>query len=135
MGLTWEKLIVILVIAALLIGPERLPRYAEGLAHLVTRGRDYLRGARTRVKDELGDDFDDVDWRTLDPRRYDPRRIIREALLDDAPLPSGPIGSPPRAAPITGAAGAAAAAGGAAPPTREPFRPGGDAAPFDSEAT
>ena len=35
----------------------------------------------------MGEDFDDVDWRTLDPRQYDPRRIIREALLDDAPVP------------------------------------------------
>lgn len=135
LGLTWEKLIVILVIAALLIGPERLPRYAEGLAHLVTRGRDYLRGARTRVKDELGDDFDDVDWRTLDPRRYDPRRIIREALLDDAPLPSVPSAS--SSATVAGMTAAAAAASEArdAPPGRETFRPGGAAAPFDSEAT
>ncbi len=119
LGLTWEKLIVILVIAALLIGPERLPRYAEGLAHLVTRARDYMRGAKTRVKDELGEDFDEVDWRTLDPRRYDPRRIIREALLDDAPLPQAPVSAPPQAA----------------PPPREVFRPSADTAPFDSEAT
>src|SRR6478735_6785118 len=86
-GLTIEKLLVIGVIAALIVGPERLPRYAETLAQFTTRARDYLRVARTRVKDEMGEDFDDVDWRTLDPRQYDPRRIIREALLDDSPVP------------------------------------------------
>lgn len=141
LGLTWEKLIVILVIAALLIGPERLPRYAEGLAHLVKRVRDYIRGARTRVKDEMGDDFDDVDWRTLDPRRYDPRRIIREALLDDPPVgaPVSPRGPNPGEA-LAAAGGTAAAAAGPSPAptagsTREPFRPGGATAPFDSEAT
>ena len=88
MGLTIEKLVVIGIVAALLIGPERLPRYAETLAHWTTRAREYVRSARTRVKEEMGEDFDDVDWRTLDPRRYDPRRIIREALLDDAPVPT-----------------------------------------------
>jgi Sec-independent protein translocase protein TatA len=72
-GLTIEKLLLIGVIAALIVGPERMPRYAEGLAHLVTRLRDFLRGAKTRVRDEMGSDFDDVDWRKLDPRQYDPR--------------------------------------------------------------
>ncbi|MBB2974778.1 sec-independent protein translocase protein TatB [Microbacterium endophyticum] len=84
-GLTFEKLLVIAVIAGLIIGPDRLPRYAEGAARLIGQARDYLRGAKTRVRDEMGADFDDVDWRKLDPRQYDPRRIIREALLDDPP--------------------------------------------------
>ena len=37
-------------------------------------------GAKDRMRDEMGPDFDDVDWKKLDPRQYDPRRIIREAL-------------------------------------------------------
>jgi sec-independent protein translocase protein TatB len=38
------------------------------------------------MKDEMGPEFDDVDWKKLDPRQYDPRRIIREALIDDEPV-------------------------------------------------
>src|ERR671910_71494 len=87
-GLTIEKLLLIGLIAALIVGPERLPRYAEALAGFTRRARDWVSSARTRVRDEMGEDFDDVDWRTLDPRQYDPRRIIREALLDDAPVPT-----------------------------------------------
>ncbi len=86
-GLDWDKLVLILIVAALLVGPERLPTYAETLARLTVRAREWLSGAKTRVKDELGEDFDDVEWRKLDPRQYDPRRIIRDALLDDAPVP------------------------------------------------
>ncbi|MEY3933688.1 MAG: hypothetical protein RLZZ606_287 [Actinomycetota bacterium] len=41
--------------------------------------------AQAQMKDELGEGFEDLDWKKLDPRQYDPRRIIREALLDDAP--------------------------------------------------
>src|SRR6478736_266356 len=87
-GLTIEKLLLIGVVAAFVVGPERLPRYAEALANLTKRAREWLTTARTRVRDEMGDDFDDVDWRQLDPRQYDPRRIVREALLDDAPVPT-----------------------------------------------
>ncbi len=109
-GLTIEKLLLIGVIAALLVGPERLPRYAEGLAKLLGRLREFLRGAKTRVRDEMGEDFDDVDWRRLDPRQYDPRRIIREALLDEPPLKPVSPGAP---RPATAALGGAGGAGGA----------------------
>ena len=121
-GLTIEKLLLIGLVAALIIGPERLPRYAESLAQFTRRAREWVSTAKTRVKDEMGEDFDDVDWRTLDPRQYDPRRIIREALLDDAPVQTVRT---PAAAPV--------------PPTtpvRSPFRgPDDGPTPFDSEAT
>src|SRR3954451_5753114 len=115
-GLTIEKLLLIGVVAALVVGPERLPKYAEALAAFTKRAREWMSTARTRVKYEMGDDFDDLDWRTLDPRQYDPRRIIREALLDDAP------GTPVR----TPAA--------AERPVAAPFVPG-EPPPFDAEAT
>jgi sec-independent protein translocase protein TatB len=84
-GLTFEKLLVIGVLAVFLLGPERLPRYAAGLARLVKGIRNMASGAKERMRDEMGDDFNDVDWRKLDPRQYDPRRIIRDALLDSPP--------------------------------------------------
>ena len=121
-GLTIEKLLLIGLVAALILGPERLPRYAESLAGLTKRARDWVSTARSRVRDEMGEDFDDVDWRTLDPRQYDPRRIIREALLDDAPVAR--IGSAP-AVPVS-----------PKPPVSSPFRgPDDGPTPFDSEAT
>jgi sec-independent protein translocase protein TatB len=135
-GLTIEKLLLIGVIAALLVGPERLPRYAEGLAKMVGRLREFLRGAKTRVRDEMGEDFDDVDWRRLDPRQYDPRRIIREALLDEAPLKPVSPGAPRPATVALGGAGVTASA------TRASASDSGadstDAptgTPYDSEAT
>lgn len=82
-GLTFEKLLVIGVIAVFLLGPERLPQYAAKLAQLVKGLRKMANGAKERMREEMGDDFDEVEWQKLDPRRYDPRRIIREALLDD----------------------------------------------------
>mgnify|MGYP001129935132 CR=1 FL=1 len=137
-GLTIEKLLLIGLIAALLVGPERLPRYAEGLARLLGRLREFLRGAKTRVRDEMGEDFNDVDWRRLDPRQYDPRRIIREALLDEPPLKPVSPGAPRPA--TTALGGAGGVAGAAATETPGSPAAGATAAapsttPYDSEAT
>jgi sec-independent protein translocase protein TatB len=82
MGLGFEKLLVIAVIALFLVGPEKLPDYAARLARFVRAARRMLDDAKDRVREELGPDFDEEEWRKLDPRQYDPRRIIRDALLE-----------------------------------------------------
>ncbi|CAG7601194.1 twin-arginine translocase TatA/TatE family subunit [Leucobacter soli] len=83
MGLTIDKILVILVIAMFLLGPDRLPMYAKKLGEFVRNVKHMADGAKDRLRDEMGPDFDDVDWKQLDPRQYDPRRIIRDALLED----------------------------------------------------
>ncbi|MGF0116115.1 Sec-independent protein translocase TatB [Promicromonospora sp. Marseille-Q5078] len=121
------ELIIIVVLAVLLIGPERLPGYAAQLASLVKRGKRLLQDTKARVDTELGPEFKDVDWSKLDPRQYDPRRIVREALMDDddeAPAPA-------RAAATAAAGGAAGSAGTASPAEPRVTAP----APFDDEAT
>lgn len=122
-GYDMEKFLLLLLVAALLVGPERLPRYAESLAKFTVRAREWLSGARTRVKEEMGEDFDDIEWRKLDPRQYDPRRIIRDALLDDARTPT-----------VQAASIGAAVAATAPTPRAEAFDPDAGV-PFDSEAT
>ena len=82
-GLTFEKILIIGIIAVFLLGPERLPHYAAQLGRLARQLRDMANGAKDRMRDEMGPEFEDLDWKKLDPRQYDPRRIIREALLDD----------------------------------------------------
>ena len=84
-GLTIDKVFIIGILAVFLLGPERLPYYAAQLAKLVKSMRTMAAGAKERMREEMGPDFDDVDWKKLDPRQYDPRRIIREALIDDEP--------------------------------------------------
>ena len=81
-GLTIEKLLIIGIIALFLIGPDRLPAYSAQFGRLVRQLRDMASGAKDRMRDELGPDFDDMDWKKLDPRQYDPRRIILEALQE-----------------------------------------------------
>ncbi len=121
-GLTFDKLLLIGVLALLLLGPERLPGYARQLGVWARRAREYLGGARDRMREEMGPEFDDIDWRQLDPRRYDPRRIIREALLEpneSAPTAESPYAKRQRELRLA----------------REERQSGNAAAPFDSEAT
>ncbi|MGR4010590.1 twin-arginine translocase TatA/TatE family subunit [Leucobacter sp. 1207-22] len=83
MGLTFDKILVILVIAMLIVGPTRLPEYAKKLGEFVKTIKQMADGAKGRLKDEMGPEYDNVDWKQLDPRQYDPRRIVREALVED----------------------------------------------------
>ena len=92
-GLTFEKLLLIGLIAAFIIGPNRLPAYSAKFARFLRSMRHMASGAKERMRDELGPDFDDVEWKKLDPRQYDPRRILREALSD----PIEPAPKPTRA--------------------------------------
>ncbi|UWF78132.1 MULTISPECIES: Sec-independent protein translocase TatB [Microbacterium] len=95
LGLTFDKLLLIGLIAVIIIGPERLPKAAESFARFVRRAGEYVRDTKAKMKEELGPDIDDVDWRKLDPRQYDPRRIIRDALFEEpsfsTPVASGPV--------------------------------------------
>ena len=87
-GLTFEKLMLLALIAAVLIGPDRLPLYSAKLAAFVRTLKGLADGAKERVREEMGPEFDEVDWKKLDPRQYDPRRILRDALLEEAPTDS-----------------------------------------------
>ncbi|EPR75727.1 Twin-arginine translocation protein TatB [Leifsonia rubra CMS 76R] len=124
-GLTFDKLLIIGILAVFLLGPDRLPYYASQLARLVRSLRDMANGAKNRMREEMGPDFDEIDWKQLDPRQYDPRRIIRDALTEDE---SPPVTvRPPRSA--------AYAERQAALTERQRQFADGEKAPFDNEAT
>lgn len=122
-GISGGEAIVILIVALVVIGPERLPEYAQKLKEFIRAAKRYATGARDDLKQTLGPEFSDVDWRKLDPRQYDPRVIVREALLeDDEPPPSGSTASTAAGPPGPGAARPERLAPGRRPP-------------FDPEAT
>jgi sec-independent protein translocase protein TatB len=129
LGINGPEFILLLIIGVLVIGPSRLPEYTQKLANLVKEVRRMASGAREQIKEEVGIDIDEVDWKKYDPRQYDPRRIIKDALLDDDTKPVS-AGAP------AVAATAAVAATQPKPPARVIERLAeGEAAPFDTEAT
>ena len=128
-GINGSEFLILLVIAVIVVGPERLPSYAEQLAGWVRQLREFAGTARERVAAELGEEVSEVDWASLDPRRYDPRRIVRDALMEDLAPPVSL--SKPSGRTYTSGGDAAAAASGAALARGTANGP----APFDDEAT
>ncbi|MCS6569193.1 Sec-independent protein translocase TatB [Curtobacterium flaccumfaciens pv. flaccumfaciens] len=122
MDIPLDKILIIGVIGVLLLGPQRLPMYAQKLAEFVKAVRRFADTAKVRMRDEMGPEFDDIEWQKLDPRQYDPRRIIRDALLD-----SGTSAAAVQTAQVTASKVRATA----------PVVPlaAGEPAPFDAEAT
>lgn len=122
MDIPLDKILIIGVIGVLLLGPQRLPMYAQKLAEFVKAVRRFADTAKERMRDEMGPEFDDIEWQKLDPRQYDPRRIIRDALLD-----SGTSAAAVQTAQVTASKVRATA----------PVVPlaAGEPAPFDAEST
>lgn len=143
LGINPGEFLILAVLAVAILGPERLPEYASQLARLVRELRRMATGAREQLREQVGPEIDEVDWRKLDPRQYDPRRIIKEALLDDVEDAIRPAASPLRPATRTAVAGAAAAPAAAATAASAAMAPvrrierlePGTPAPFDTEAT
>jgi sec-independent protein translocase protein TatB len=134
-GINGPEFFLLLLIGILVIGPQRLPEYTQKLANLVKEVRRMASGAREQIKEEVGIDIDDVDWKKYDPRQYDPRRIIKEALLEDDSKPVS-AGAPAAVAAVSGAAAVAAVDRAPARPQRVvQSLPAGEAAPYDTEAT
>lgn len=90
LGLTFEKLFVVAVVAALVIGPKRLPVYTRQLTDLIRSMRSLVDVARTRAESDMGFPLDREQWIALDPRQYDPRRIVRDALREPAVADAAP---------------------------------------------
>lgn len=139
-GINGYELLVLAILAVAVLGPERLPEYASQLARLVREVRRMATGAREQLREEVGPEIDEVDWRKLDPRQYDPRRIIKEALLDDFEDAVKPVSARPAPAASRGSTpspGAENLAAPSAPPAVKPLMrlQTGERAPFDTEAT
>lgn len=139
MGINGTELVVLVVVALVVIGPDRLPQAAEQLARLVRELKRMAQGATETIREELGPEVADLDLSKLDIRQYDPRRIVREALLEDVPAPSPRprerSGEAPsrRAALTSPAAVVAAGTRSGAPAATDPAH--GSVVPFDDEAT
>ncbi|SDN08970.1 Sec-independent protein translocase protein TatB [Allokutzneria albata] len=127
----WLEILVLVVAALFILGPERLPEAASWLARNLRKLRDYATGARQQLKSEMGSDFEEFrkpieDLRDL-RNNLNPRQAVRSFFEDDEPgYRSNGNGSytPPAVDPTP-------------PPSSAPQRPlsYGERPPFDPDAT
>ena len=72
------EFLLLLVIAVVMFGPERLPDLARKAARVVQYVRTIAGSAQTQLSKELGPGFEDLDLRDLNPKSF-----IQKHLLDD----------------------------------------------------
>ena len=101
------------VVAVIVLGPERLPRYAAEAARVVRKVRRLADDARAEVSKELGPEFGDVSLRDLNPRTMVRKHLLDpidiDSLDDDGPRRSTrPRGSAPTGKPASNGDGAGA---------------------------
>lgn len=142
------EILVLLVVGLLLLGPDRLPRYAAQVGRLLRQVRTLAEGARTQLVESAGVDPDSLrDLSSL--ADLHPRRLATSLLSDvpgvAAPAASGSASSAPAAqgsaspGSASSAPAAPAASGSATPAAPAPAAPGSASpaarTPLDPEAT
>jgi sec-independent protein translocase protein TatB len=68
-GIGLPELAVIMVVAVIVFGPDRLPEFARQAGRFVRQVRTFAVSARDDIRAELGPDFSDFELTDLDPRR------------------------------------------------------------------
>jgi sec-independent protein translocase protein TatB len=72
------EFLILLVLAIVLFGPEKLPELARKAAHLIKYVRSMAGTAQEQLSKELGPGFENLDFRDLNPKAF-----VQKHLLDD----------------------------------------------------
>ena len=126
----WGEMLLLLVVGLVILGPERLPGAIRWTSNALRQARDYVSGATSQLREDMGPEFDDLRQPLSELQKLrgmTPRAALTKHLLDgdDSWLteafqsPDKPHSAPPMVA---------------QPKAFEPLPPG-TPAPFDADAT
>ena len=74
---------LLLVLAVILFGPERLPDLARKVARLVNLARSTANNAQQQLTRELGPEFENLDFRDLNPRSFIQKNLLDNSVVAD----------------------------------------------------
>lgn len=88
----WAEMLVLVVAALFILGPERLPQAASWLGRNTRKLREFVTGAQHQLRDEIGPEFDELrqplkELKGL--RNTGPTRAVTRHLFDDDDDPLG----------------------------------------------
>ncbi len=135
-SLSWEHMLVLVVVGLVVLGPERLPGAIRWTSNALRQARDYLSGVTNQLREDLGPEFDDLrvplgELQKL--RGMTPRAALTKHLLDgDDSFLTGSFDKPVNGAPPQAPRSEPGAANGQAMAAEQ--QPAGHA-PFDTDAT
>ena len=132
-NLSWEHILVLVVVGLVILGPERLPGAIRWTGNALRQAREYLSGVTTQLRQDIGPEFDDLRGPLTELQKLrgmTPRAALTKHLLDgDDSFLTGNFDRPVNGAPAKPAEPSA----GEATPAAEPRAPG--KTPFDTDAT
>lgn len=81
----WGEMLLLVVVGLVVLGPERLPGAIRWTSGAIRQARDYLTGATSQLREELGPEFEDLrqplsEFQKL--RGMTPRAALTKHLLD-----------------------------------------------------
>ena len=130
----WGEMLVLVIAGLVILGPERLPGAIRWTSGALRQARDYLSGATSQLRNDLGPEFDDLreplsELNKL--RGMTPRAALTKHLLDgDDSLFTGNFDKQPPDKPVSPNAPTPQA------PAATPTAPVTSATtPFDTDAT
>ncbi|MEV6069570.1 Sec-independent protein translocase protein TatB [Nocardia sp. NPDC052001] len=84
-NISWGELLILLVAALVILGPERLPGAVRWTTNALRQARDYASGATQQLKDELGPEFEEI-RKPLEQlnelRGMNPKTLVTKHLLN-----------------------------------------------------
>jgi sec-independent protein translocase protein TatB len=106
----WGEMLVLVVAGLVILGPERLPGAIRWTTGAIRQAREYLSGATSQLREDLGPEFEDLRQPLSELQKLrgmTPRAALTKHLLDgddsfltgnfDKPVsPNGPTPQPPQ---------------------------------------
>ena len=128
------EFLLLLVLAIILFGPERLPDLFRKAARVVQYVRTVAGTAQTQLSKELGPGFEDLDLRDLNPKSFIQKHLLDEVqpIVADVKSEIGDLSTT-----VSGASGDVTSAihGVAGEEPEMPAEPVRVLTPFDPDAT
>lgn len=70
------EFLLLLVLAILVFGPEKLPKMIQDAAQFLRRIREFSDSAKRDIRAELGPEFKDFEFEDLNPRRFAKKHLL-----------------------------------------------------------
>lgn len=130
------EFVVLLVIAIVLFGPEKLPDFVRKTARVIRYLRQVAGNAQSQLSKELGPEFSDLDIRDLNPKSFIQKHLLADVdpIVADVKSEFTDLGKTGRGA-VDDVAGALEAVKEKNPGGPAPVRPTRASTPYDPDAT
>ena len=77
------EMIGLVVLALILVGPERMPRVASDLAKMIRKVRTMTNTATAEIRENLGPGFEDLKPADLNPKTFIKRHVTSVLDVED----------------------------------------------------